>query len=107
MALRLAVIYDDVIAVQLLLWHEDVDINRRNIAGDSVLLLAAKTYDGREPARDEIRELLVSHPAIMVDQEDQQGRSVLWHIANTSNEKLLRQLAWKFALNTDIDVHTW
>ncbi|KAJ5267719.1 hypothetical protein N7478_010527 [Penicillium angulare] len=92
-ALHLAVIYDDHHAVQVLLQHTSLDVDRSNFAGDSALLLAAKMYDGFEPRRDAILELLVSHPQSMVSQRDAKGRSLLQFATFTSNARLIAQLA--------------
>ena len=90
-ALQLAVICDDYLAVLALLNCESIDVNSLSLAGDSALLLAAKTYDGLEP-RSMILDLLVSHPTSVVSQRDAKGRSLLWHAANTSNKRLIAQL---------------
>ena len=90
-ALHLAVICDDYLAVPALLNCESIDVNGLSFAGDSALLLAAKTYDGLEP-RSMILDLLISHPISVVSQRDAKGRSLMWHAANTSNERLIAQL---------------
>ncbi|KAJ5240722.1 uncharacterized protein N7469_002313 [Penicillium citrinum] len=92
-ALHLAIIYDDLVALQMLLDHTHIDINYLDSSGNSALLLAAMTYDGRNPKREAIIDVLVSHPKTSVDIQDHRGRSVLWHAANTSNRRLILQLA--------------
>ena len=92
-ALHLAIIYDDLVALQMLLDHTHIDINYLDSSGNSALLLAAMTYDGRNPKREAIIDVLVSHPKTSVDIQDHRGRSVLWHAANTSNRRLVLQLA--------------
>lgn len=100
-ALHLAIIYDDLVALQMLLDHTHIDINYLDSSGNSALLLAAMTYDGRNPKRETIIDVLVSHPKASVDIQDHRGRSVLWHAANTSNRRLILQLAWLSA--TDLE----
>lgn len=85
-ATHLAVIYDDHLAVQILLYSRSVDVNRPEFAGNSALLLAAKTYGGFEPRRDAILEMLVSHPQSMGGgQRDAKGRSLLQYASFTSD----------------------
>jgi len=92
-ALHLAIIYDDLVALQMLLDHTHIDIDHLDSSGNSALLLAAMTYDGRNPKREAIIHVLVSHPKTSVNIQDHRGRSVLWHAANTSNRRLVLQLA--------------
>ncbi|KAJ5569111.1 hypothetical protein N7450_011597 [Penicillium hetheringtonii] len=77
----------------MLLDHIHIDINHLDASGNSELLLAAMTYDGLDPKRDAIIDILVSHLKILVDIQDHRGRSVLWHAANTSNRRLILKLA--------------
>lgn len=51
------------------------------------------TYDGLNPDRNAIIDVLLPHPNIFVNLRDHKGRSVLWHAANTRNRRLVRQLA--------------
>ncbi|KAJ5569267.1 hypothetical protein N7450_011753 [Penicillium hetheringtonii] len=74
--LHLAIIYDDLVALQMLLDHTHIDINYLDSSGNSALLLAAMTYDGRNPKREAIIDVLVSHPKTSVDIQDHRGRSV-------------------------------
>jgi ankyrin repeat protein len=48
-ALHLAVIYDDPVAIQILLNHEHIDVNHLDSMGNSALLLATMSYDGLGP----------------------------------------------------------
>jgi ankyrin repeat protein len=91
-ALHLAVIYDDHLAVQILLQSRSLDVDRSNFAGDSALLLAAKMYGGFEPRRDAILKLLVSYLQSMVSQCDTKGCSLLQYTMFTSNWMLIVQL---------------
>jgi ankyrin repeat protein len=92
-ALHLAVIYDDPIAVQILLDHTHIDVNHLDFTGSNALLLAVTAYDGLDPKRNKVIDLLISNPKILVNKRDQRGRSVLWHAANAGNKRLIYQLA--------------
>ncbi|KAJ5737313.1 ankyrin repeat protein [Penicillium malachiteum] len=89
--LHLAVIYDDPVAVRILLEHPRVEVNCLTAAGDSALVLAAKTFDGNR-ARSQILHDIVSMPDVLLDQRDRMGRSALWHAVNTSNILLIMML---------------
>lgn len=92
-ALHLAVIYDDPVAVQILLDNTHIEVNHLDSVGNSALLLAATAYDGLDPKRNEIIDLLLSNSKSLVNEQGQRGRSVLWHAANTGNKRLIFQLA--------------
>jgi ankyrin repeat protein len=51
------------------------------------------TYDGLDPKRNQIIDLLLLNRKNLVNERDQRGRSVLWHAANTGNKRLILQLA--------------
>ncbi|KAJ6016477.1 hypothetical protein N7540_011068 [Penicillium herquei] len=89
--LHLAVIYDDLLAVQILLGHPRVDVNCLTAAGDSALLLAAKTFDSNS-ARSQILHDIVSTADVLLGQLDRLGRSALWYAANTGNIPLIMML---------------
>jgi ankyrin repeat protein len=82
-ALHLAVIYDDPVAVQILFDNTRIDVNHLDSTGNSALLLAATTYDGLNPKRNEIIDLLLLNSKTSANERDKRGRSVLWHAANT------------------------
>jgi ankyrin repeat protein len=105
-ALHLAVIYDDPVAMRILLDHKHIDVNYLDSAGRSALLLATMTYDGLDPKRYQIIDLLLLNRKTLVNERDQRGRSALWHAANTGNKRLIVQLAQLSDLepgNTDDD----
>ena len=91
-ALHFAVIYDDPIATDILVHQTYINLNHLDSDGNSALLLAAKTYDGR-PQRDQIIDTLISCPSIAINQRDSEGRTALWHAANTRNIALIQKLA--------------
>jgi ankyrin repeat protein len=92
-ALHLAVIYDDPVTVQILFDSTRIDVNYLDSTGNSALLLAATTYDGLDPKRNEIIDLLLLNSKTSVNKRDKRGRLVLWHAANTGNKRLILQLA--------------
>jgi ankyrin repeat protein len=69
-ALHLAVIYDDPVAVQILFDNTRIDVNHLDSTGNSALLLAATTYDGLNPKRNEIIDLLFSSWKTLVNERD-------------------------------------
>lgn len=91
--LHLAVIYDDLVAIKILLDHKHIDVNYRDSAGRSALLLATMTFDGLDPKRNEIINLLLLNRKTLVNGRARRDRSVLWHAANTTNKRLVTQLA--------------
>lgn len=64
--LHLAVIHNDIQAADILLRHEDSDIYRPNLAGESPLTLAVKPYNGQEQRRNQILDLFVSYTNVLV-----------------------------------------
>lgn len=50
--LHVAVMKNDIRAVEILLRHRDLDIHRLNFEGESALTLAAEAYDGQEQRRN-------------------------------------------------------
>jgi ankyrin repeat protein len=101
-ALHLAVIYDDPVAIEILLSHKHIDVNILDPPGRSALLLATMAYDGLDPVRNNIIDLLLLNRKTIVNERDQRGRSVLWHAANTGNKRLILQLAQLPDLESEI-----
>jgi ankyrin repeat protein len=66
MVLHLAVMHNDILAVEILLRHEDSNIYRLNPAGESPLTLAAKAYNGQKQRRNQILDLFVLHTNVLV-----------------------------------------
>lgn len=86
-------IYDNPVAVQILLDNTHIEINHLDSVDNSALLLAATAYNGLDPKRNKIIDLLLSNSKSLVNKQGQRGRSVLWHAANTGNKRLIFQLA--------------
>lgn len=59
--------YDDLVALHMLLGHTHIGINYDDSEGNSALLLAAIAYDGLNFERDEILAALVIHPNTLIN----------------------------------------
>ena len=74
-------------AVQVLLAHMDIDINRSNLITGMAALHAASGAGHITVVRR-----LLEHPALYVAQPDQQGHTALWHGAAQGHGELVRML---------------
>jgi len=74
---HLAIIYNNFVVLQILLDYIYIDINYLDFLENSIFLLAAIIYNGRNSKRETIIDILVSYSKISVDIQNYRDCSVL------------------------------